>query len=206
MKEDYFTENFLLELKGKYFRASKWTKIKPFKRAAVLAIDLQRYFLDERSKAYLPSTGRFIQHLKAFYESVDIPIIFTRHHHAGDMMEFWWGDKMEKNELFEIVDELKPFARRIVDKRTYNAFYNTTLEALLKEFNIETVIITGVMTHLCCETTAREAFVRGFKVVFPIDGTLTQNRAFHEGTIRALAHGFAATPLLEEVKEWLSSE
>ena len=76
---------------------------------------------------------------------------------------------------------------------------------MLGKLGVETVIVTGVMTHLCCETTAREAFVRGFNVVFPVDGTLTQNRLFHEATLRNLSHGFAVTPLLREVLEWLSS-
>ena len=61
------------------------------------------------------------------------------------------------------------------------------------------VVITGVMTHLCCETTARSAFVRGYRVWFPVDGTATFNLDFHLGTLRALAHGFASIPLVRDV-------
>lgn len=207
MKERYFSESFLVKLREKYFRERQWKKLKKFKRVAILGIDLQKYFLNEGSKAFLPSSKEFIKHLREFYDNINAPIIFTRHHDENNLMEFWWGSKLEKeSEFFDIVDDLKPFSDYILDKTSYSAFYKTNLEELLKNLKVETIVITGVMTHLCCETTAREAFIRGFRVVFPVDGTLTQNRVLHEGTIRAIAHGFAVTPLLEEVKEWLLSE
>ena len=103
----------------------------------------------------------------------------------------------------QIIEELGKYGDAIIEKNTYDAFYRTNLEALLKEMNIETGIITGVMTHLCCETTARSAFVKGFNVIFPIDGSLTQNAELHEGTIRAISHGFAPTPTLKDVIEWM---
>lgn len=210
MKEDYFTEEFIAGMRGRYFRPRKWDRIRPFRKAAVLAIDLQRYFLTPESRAFLPSAPRFVPRLLEFYgevEKLGVPIIFTRHFHQNDIMIRWWGGDMPKDDpLNGLLGEFQPFAGTVVEKRTYNAFYGTELEGVLRKLHVETVIITGVMTHLCCETTAREAFVRGFNVVFPVDGTLTQNRHFHEATLRNLSHGFAVTPLLSEVLEWLSSE
>lgn len=204
MKERYFNESFLMELREKYFRERQWKKLKKFKRVAILGIDLQKYFLNEGSRAFLPSSNEFIERLRKFYDSINAPIILTRHHDENSLMEFWWDSRLEKeSKFFDIVDDLKPFGDHILNKTSYSAFYKTGLEELLRSLRAETVVITGVMTHLCCETTAREAFIRGFKVIFPVDGTLTQNRAFHEGTIRAMAHGFAVTPLIGEVKEWL---
>jgi isochorismate hydrolase len=55
------------------------------------------------------------------------------------------------------------------------------------------------MTHLCCETTARSAFVRGFEVFFTIDGTATYNQGFHLGTLVNLSHGFATPVLASEI-------
>ncbi len=55
------------------------------------------------------------------------------------------------------------------------------------------------MTHLCCETTARSAFVRGFEVFFTIDGTATYNKEFHFATLHNLAHGFALPILVDEI-------
>ncbi|NJE01284.1 isochorismatase family protein [Thermococcus sp. JdF3] len=209
MKEDYFTGEFITKMRERYFRPRKWEKVKPFRNAAVLAIDLQAYFLRPESRAFLPSAPRFVSGLVEFYreaERLGVPIIFTRHFHRNDIMTRWWGGDMPKNDpLNELLEEFRPFAGTVIEKKTYDAFHGTELEGILRKLHVETVVITGVMTHLCCETTAREAFVRGFNVVFPVDGTLTQNRFFHEATLRNLSHGFAVTPLLKEVLEWLSS-
>ena len=55
------------------------------------------------------------------------------------------------------------------------------------------------MTHLCCETTARVAFTRGYEVFFSIDGTATYNRKFHLGSLVNLAHGVAVPMLVDEI-------
>ena len=87
----------------------------------------------------------------------------------------------------------------VIEKSQYDAFHQTRLEEMLLERRISQVIVCGVMTHLCCETTARSAFMRGFEVFFAIDGTATYNEAFHRATLLNLAHGFAAPVLIEEI-------
>jgi isochorismate hydrolase len=47
------------------------------------------------------------------------------------------------------------------------------------------------MTNLCCETTARDAFVRNFRVFFLVDGTSTVSEDFHISTLKNLGYGFA---------------
>lgn len=79
----------------------------------------------------------------------------------------------------------------VVEKETYSAFRKTGLEELLREMGVEEVIVSGVMTNLCCETTAREAFVRGFRVFFSTDATATTSADLHEATLKNLAYGFA---------------
>jgi len=83
---------------------------------------------------------------------------------------------------------------KIINKNQYDAFYNTDLEQFLRSKNIEQVIISGLLANLCCETTARSAFVRGFEVFFPVDATAAYNRDFHLSTFRNLDFGFC--PLL----------
>jgi len=61
----------------------------------------------------------------------------------------------------------------LLEKPRYGAFYATDLELILRSRGIDTVIITGICTNVCCETTAREAAVRDFKVLFTSDGTAT---------------------------------
>ncbi len=61
----------------------------------------------------------------------------------------------------------------ILEKPRYGAFHGTDLELILRNRGIESVIITGICTNVCCETTAREANVRDFKVFFISDATAT---------------------------------
>jgi isochorismate hydrolase len=75
-------------------------------------------------------------------------------------------------------------------KNQYDAFYNTDLEEYLRSKSVEQVIICGLLANLCCETTARSAFVRGFEVFFPVDATAAYNRDFHISTFRNLGFGF----------------
>ncbi len=61
----------------------------------------------------------------------------------------------------------------LLDKPRFGAFHSTDLELILRKRGIDTIIITGVATNVCCETSAREAAVRDFRVIFTSDGTAT---------------------------------
>ena len=61
----------------------------------------------------------------------------------------------------------------LLEKPRYGAFHGTDLELILRGRGIDTVIIAGIATNICCDTTAREAAVRDFRVLFLRDGTAT---------------------------------
>ncbi len=61
----------------------------------------------------------------------------------------------------------------LLEKPRFGAFHGTDLEMILHGRGIDTVIVTGIATNVCCETTAREANVRDFRVFFLSDGTST---------------------------------
>ncbi len=61
----------------------------------------------------------------------------------------------------------------VLEKPRYGAFHGTDLELILRGRGIDTLIITGIATNVCCETTAREAAVRDFRVFFLSDATAT---------------------------------
>jgi len=88
-----------------------------------------------------------------------------------------------------------------VAKAQYDAFYETALENILRSSGSEQVVVTGVMTHLCVEATARSAFVRGFAVFVPADGTATYNRDFHAASLLNLSHGTAAMTTCSRLME-----
>ena len=104
-------------------------------------------------------------------------IFFTRHRHLdpaedGGMMAEWWGDLLiEGSPDAELIPELRPQeGELLIEKSRYSAFLNTPLEHELRQRRVTDVIVGGVMTNLCCETTARDAFMRDFRVFFLLDG------------------------------------
>lgn len=61
----------------------------------------------------------------------------------------------------------------VLDKPRYGSFHGTDLELILRSNSLDTIIISGICTNICCETTAREAGMRDFHVFFLSDGTAT---------------------------------
>jgi len=76
----------------------------------------------------------------------------------------------------------------IVPKERFSAFIqgSSPIEALLRSKGIDTVIITGTVTNVCCESTARDAMMRNFRVIFVSDGNAAQNDAEHNATLVAI--------------------
>ena len=65
------------------------------------------------------------------------------------------------------IDEFKSYRERIIEvpgKRGLNAFSNTDLERILREKQIENIVLAGAVTSICIDSTGREAFERGYKV------------------------------------------
>jgi isochorismate hydrolase len=144
------------------------------------------------------------------YSSYKLPVFFTQHintkENAG-MMSVWWKDLITtQNPLQRIIPDIDVSLGTLIQKSQYDAFYETQLEKLLRVRNVTQVIICGVMTHLCCESTARSAFMKGFEVFFPVDGTATYNLAFHLASLINLAHGFASVVLMKEISSVIRGE
>jgi len=182
-------------------------------RSALLVLDVQSYFLEPESHAYIPSAPAIlpgIQALVQVYQQKKLPLIFTQHTNTSadaGQMSVWWRDLIDANSpLSRIVPQLDPSSGIMIAKTQYDAFYGTPLEAELQQRGVTQVVISGVMTHLCCETTARSAFVRGFQVFFLVDGTATYNQEFHRASLLNLSHGFATLSLVSEVLASVSED
>ncbi|XP_047318247.1 nicotinamidase 2-like [Impatiens glandulifera] len=177
------------------------------KSCVLLVIDMQNYF-STIAKPILPSITTTID----LCRRASIPIIFTRHCHKSPadygMLGEWWNNDLvfDGTPEAELMPELRRLpSEEVVEKNTYSAFRATDLEDRLKEIGVEEVIVTGVMTNLCCETTAREAFVRGFRVFFSTDATATSSLELHEATLMNIAYGFAYLVDCKKLKNALSS-
>ena len=97
----------------------------------------------------------------------------------------------------------------LLNKPKFGAFYGTDLETMLRYRGIDSVIITGIATNICCETTAREAIVRDFRVFFLSDGTATYDigdqsaEQLQTATCTTLGFAFAQICTVSEIIEKL---
>jgi nicotinamidase-related amidase len=170
-------------------------------KSALLIIDMQDFFLNPHSPAFacgglavLPVVERL---LKAFRER-SRPVIYTRHVHHPDnidsgIMGWWWqGMCIEGSPESEIHHDITPLpSEKVIFKHRYSAFYNTDLETVLRCLKIEDLVISGVMTNICCESTARDAYFRDYRIFFLADGTGSINEDMHMASLLNLSYGFA---------------
>ena len=177
---------------------------KPFnfspKKSALLVIDMQNFFLDKHSHAYLPMSRKIIPNIQSLinaYHKFGLPVIFTRHalkrgENPG-IMKRWWKDVVMDSDTISGIGKSLNVTKNdyVIRKTRYSAFHGTQLEKILKRNKIERVVVTGVLTHLCCETTAREAFIRDFEVFFVADATATDNMDLQLSSLKTLSDGFA---------------
>lgn len=211
VKELYFspssieaTAHRLLESTEKATR--KRSVVPSLEKSALLVLDMQEYFLSDQSHAFVPSSTAILPKVNALinaFSHFNLPVILTQHintaQNAG-LMAVWWRDVISADMDLSRIDPRIDSQKGIVFSKTrYDAFINSPLNEILKKQNIRQLVICGVLTHLCCETTARSAFMQDYDVFFTVDGTATYNEAFHKAALLNLSHGFATLVLADEV-------
>jgi nicotinamidase-related amidase len=99
---------------------------------------------------------------------------------------FWSG-----NPAFAIRREIEPLPEEtVVNKMTFGAFNSSMLEQTLREMGVETLVITGISTNACVETTARDAADRGFACVIVDEGTADYDEEAHDASLRQFHFNF----------------
>lgn len=178
--------------------------------SALLVIDMQRFFLDPASPSFTCGGMAIIPGLKRLvtaFRQASRPVIFTRHvHHPDDLdsgiMGWWWvGKCLEGSPESEVHPELAPLpGEKTVFKHRYSAFYNTDLETVLRCLKVEDLVISGIMTNMCCESTARDAYFRDYRVFFLADGTGSVTEEMQLASLLNLGFGFAYVTTTEAVE------
>ena len=178
-------------------------------KTALLVVDLQRYFVHPEGKAFLADAFSILPRIASLidaFRKVRAPIIFTRQAHekntdAGQMGRWWHGkviwEGTEDSQL--TADVPREESDTVITKTHYSAFEETSLDDELKSQNIETLVICGVMTNLCVETTARHAFMKGYQIVVVEDACASKNKEYHRAAILNLGYGFARIKTTDEL-------
>lgn len=188
-------------------------------RMALLNIDMQGFIVDITAGG--PGLLERINRLIGVCREKDILIVHTAHviradgSNAGVMAEIApivrEGLLNEGSETVKLHKDLDVQDNDILlNKPKFGAFYGTDLETMLRYRGIDTVIITGIATNICCETTAREATVREFRVFFLSDGTATYDigdqpaQQLQTATCTTLGFAFAQVCTVDEIIEKLN--
>lgn len=211
--EPYVTADTLEQKTGEWLKQIEHVNVHRMQlaqdRAALLVVDMQEFFLDPASPTFtcgglavLPNVKRLIG---AFREA-NRPVIYTRHVHSADgsdigIMGWWWeGMCVEGTPESEVHTDIAPLTdEKVVLKHRYSAFYNTDLETVLRCLGVEDLVVCGIMTNLCCESTARDAYFRDYRVFFPADATGSVSEEMHLASLLNLAYGFAFVTTAGEV-------
>lgn len=215
MKNLYITPKILLKKTKQWekelliFRNKHKNFIFKPEKSALLILDMQKFFLEKKSHAYVPSAKYIVPNIKAlikYYHFNELPVIITKHAIINKcelgIMDKWWSDIISDDDKYsEIIEELHSENNIVLRKTKYSAFLNTNLNKVLKENGVEQLVICGIFTHLCCETTARDAFMRDYEVYFTIDGTATYNEKFHKASLLNLSHGFVIPVTTKEIAD-----
>ena len=151
-------------------------------RSALIVIDVQQsfahrpYFSAERVPAYLAAQNRLIEGFAAR----GLPIVRVFHvspgGDAGDAFSTASG-------LVKPLEGLRDFEAALeVRKTRHSALVGTGLDVWLTQQGIGQIVISGIRTEQCCETTTRHASDLGWQVVFVPEATLTFDMALPDGT------------------------
>jgi len=168
---------------------------------ALLVIDVQNEYFTGALPITYPA-GHLEQILVAMDAATakQVPVIVVQHAFTDPEKPFF----QKGTPGWELHPEV---ARRphdlLLEKTLPGSFTGTELETWLREQNIDTVTIAGYMTHMCCDTTARQAVHRGFTVEFLSDatGTLALSNSAGEVTAEELQRAIlcAQQMMLSEV-------
>uniref|UniRef100_A0A7C4H6C5 Cysteine hydrolase n=1 Tax=Staphylothermus marinus TaxID=2280 RepID=A0A7C4H6C5_STAMA len=165
-------------------------------KPAVIIIDMLYEFVKGRLKS--PEAEKIIPVVKTIIEKArvkNIPVIYVADQHIPYDFELRiWGPHAMLNDLeSRIIDELKPSSRDIVlYKRSYSGFRDTGLDNILKSMRVDTVILTGIHTHICVLHTAWDAFYHGYNIIVVKDAVAAFSKEDHEYALKYMEKIYGA--------------
>jgi nicotinamidase-related amidase len=194
------------------------------KKTAMIVVDMQNDFVVPGAALETPAAREMVPKLAEalrICRDAGIKVIYTAHVHRRDGCDMGrfrdLHPAIANREVLvdgtpgvEIYPELAPAAgEHVIKKHRFSGFFGTDLDIILREWAVDTVIISGTTTENCCHATARDAMFRNYRVVFLSDATATydypdrgfgamSNADVHHATLVILA---ASTAHVMSVKD-----
>jgi nicotinamidase-related amidase len=201
------------------------------KKTAMIVVDMQNDFVVSGAALETPAARQIVPKIAEalrICRNAGIKIIYTAHVHRRDGCDMGLFDDLHppianRDALVdgtpgvEVYPDLAPAPdEHVIKKHRYSGFFGTDLDIILREWGIDTVIISGTTTENCCHATARDAMFRNYRVVFLSDATATYDypdRGFgampaaevHHATIVILAASTAHVMSVDDMRTRISS-
>jgi biuret amidohydrolase len=201
------------------------------KKTAMIVVDMQNDFVAPGAAMETPAARRVVPRLVEalrICRDAGIKIVYTAHVHRRDGSDMGLFDDMhppianrdalvDDTPGVDIYPELTPLpGEHVIKKHRYSGFFGTDLDIILREWGVDTVIISGTTTENCCHATARDAMFRNYRVVFLSNATATYdypdrgfgampNADVHHATLVILAASTAHVMSVEEMGARISS-
>jgi ureidoacrylate peracid hydrolase len=195
------------------------------KRTALIVVDLQNGFMAPGQPAEIAMAREIVPNVNAISAALREAgglNVFIQNTIDDDARESWsnWFKYFTNAErrarmdesfkegsyghsLWPGLDVAEPDIR--VLKRRFSALVpgSSNLHETLQARGIDTLIITGTATNVCCESTARDAQMMNYKVIFVSDGCATYNDAIHNATLCSMMTNFADVMTTDEVVSFI---
>ena len=190
--------------------------------ACLLVVDVQNDFCSSKGacaqrgedvstvKAMVPRLSQFIAEARR----VSLPIVYVKTTHSDWTDTPSWIYRTSQQKPLktcregtwgaEFYDGIVPLPHeRVVVKHRYSAFINTDLNTVLKAREIQSVLVAGVATNVCVETTARDAYMFDYYVTMVEDCVAGYEAALHKATLENIRRHFGLVASSKEIlKTW----
>ena len=175
-------------------------------RTALLLIDMQKDFL-------CPSVQPAIDQAESITQSArkaGVPCIFIRliTNAKDEFLQTWKSRRGDDSSSLcregtpgaEFVGPKPQAGELVFSKKRYNAFANTGLDSELRALGVDTLVVAGLTTECCIDSTVREAFERSYHVFVVEDACACLEPGLHEAALKAMALNCAKIVTAEEVR------
>lgn len=213
--------------------AAEWadTGAPPTRRPALVVVDMQNDFVRVGAPMEVPDARAVVpanRRLLAAFRAAGLPVAFTRYVACDRYRRLaprlpWlalleppvsacvpghrrlYGDRAAALDCAEVIDELTPRPGEIVvDKQFYSAFHGTGFDERLRAAGVDGLVVTGTLTEMCVEDTARHAVHLGHPTVIVRDAVASTDPAGHRAALAGFARNYGWVLTVEAVLSLLA--
>ena len=167
------------------------------KKTAIVVVDMLNDFVTgalkcDRGLATVAPNQKLLRAARAH----GVTVIFSNDAHLKDIdweFKIWGEHAVAGTYGAQVIDELELCEKDyVVPKRRYSGFNHTDLDLLLRELGVDTIILTGLHTHMCVRHTAADAYCLGYRLIVASDATDSFTEADYNNGIEYLKSVYAA--------------